>query len=160
LRTAAKGKRLVILLKLHGSTSWFTDGSRIVRGPEVYADEEQGHHNVLIYPAKRKVAVAEPFFTSYFCLHEILANSRAMLAIGYSFRDYDALTRIMSAQRRNPDLRVGIVSPDADKIAAALSLESELNSISPFLGKYDPEGKPLSPLLDNIGGWLSQSEDK
>jgi hypothetical protein len=78
------GRRLVILLKLHGSTNWFTNGTRIIRGPHIFAGEGQDHHNVLIYPAKRKVAIEEPFFTAYFCLHEMLAHARCLLSVGYS----------------------------------------------------------------------------
>ncbi|MGC2333871.1 MAG: SIR2 family protein [Candidatus Acidiferrales bacterium] len=142
---AQSRKRVVILVKLHGPTNWFTDDGQITRGPNVFADEDQDHHKVLIYPAKRKVAIDEPFFTADFCLHEVLSHARCLLSIGYSFRDYDALTRIMSAQRRNPLLRMVVVKPDADRIDGELTFRG-LDFISSVPRPYDPSDSKLTTL--------------
>jgi len=42
------------------------------------------------------------------------------VAIGYSFRDYDMLTRLRSAARLNSDLKVLLISPHASELKPKL----------------------------------------
>jgi hypothetical protein len=71
------------------------------------------YQNVLIYPATRKVAVDEPYFTAYDYYQKCCERAKLCLTIGYSFRDYDALTRLRGAMSGNAELRLAVLSPNA-----------------------------------------------
>lgn len=113
------GRRNLVLFKLHGSADWMRTQGGIRKAPAVYSEDEM-HGNVLIYPAKSKVAIEDPFFTAYDYLQKTLEGSRLLIVIGYSFRDYDALTKLKSAALTNPSLRVLIVDPDAKRLSNEL----------------------------------------
>jgi len=72
--------------------------------------------NVLIYPAKTKVAIDDPYFTCYYYLQECLSNARIAIFIGYSFSDYDVLTKIKGSFISNPELKIIILDPNANSI--------------------------------------------
>jgi hypothetical protein len=70
----------------------------------------------MIYPATRKVAITEPFFTCYDYLGKCLSNAEFCLVVGYSFRDYDVLMRFRAAAISNEKLRIAILDPNAGEI--------------------------------------------
>jgi hypothetical protein len=113
-------ERAIYLFKLHGSADWIKDFGRIVKGSTIYVEGDKDHTNMMIYPATRKIAYEEPYFSCYNYLEECLARAKRLLVIGYSFRDYDAVTRMRSALRRNPDLKIEVVSPDAQSLVQRL----------------------------------------
>jgi hypothetical protein len=152
----------IVLIKLHGSTNWFERRDRIVRGPEIYA---QGGHisNVLIYPAQRKVASDDPFFTAYYLFQQILRSAKCVLALGYSFRDLDALTRLREAALDNDQLRVGLVDPLAKNIEG--NLVQHRIPVEAITGTYNPANdkypsSPTEPLLGLIERFLGQNIPK
>jgi SIR2-like domain len=106
-------KRNIVLFKLHGSADWIKMRGACVKAPPFFADDKSGYENILIYPARRKVAIAEPFFTAYDYFQRIMEKTRLCIVIGYSFRDYDALTKLMSAATANPHLRLAVIDPQA-----------------------------------------------
>lgn len=114
------GKKALYLFKLHGSTDWIRKGKKMIRGIPIFTGVDTKHTNMMIYPATRKVAYEEPFFTSYYYLQECLRHARTCDVIGYSFRDYDALTRIQAAVRKNPELAIYVTDPDAKNLAEKL----------------------------------------
>jgi hypothetical protein len=120
-----EGKRNMVLFKLHGSVDWLLVKSvdKIRRTAAMYdrldADE---YENVLIYPATRKIAVDEPYFTAYDYYQKCCERAKVCLVIGYSFRDYDALSRLRAAMSANPQLRLALVSPDAQIVLDRLPL--------------------------------------
>lgn len=145
--------RPVVLVKLHGSTSWFRQGELIIKGPELFAPGDPMFQNLLIYPAERKVAIQEPFFTAYYLLQESLKSARSLIVVGYSFRDLDALTRLMAATRSNPQLQVAVIDPYADQIARNLR-QHELD-VKPFQGWYDTRLPQFSDLLSEVARWMN-----
>lgn len=119
-------KRNLALFKLHGSTNWITIGSRIRHAePRYVADGEEHWNNCLIYPAKKKVSLEDPYFTSYDYLLRCLERTNVCVTVGYSFRDYDALTRLKSAMFNNERLVLIVVSPDATEVLHRLGLPPE-----------------------------------
>lgn len=108
-----ENKRNIILFKLHGSADWIRMEDATVKSPPFFAPDGSGYQNILIYPAKRKVAIDEPFFTAYDYYQRCLERARFCIVIGYSFRDYDALTKLMSAAGINPNLRLLVIDPQA-----------------------------------------------
>jgi len=77
----------------------------------------------MIYPATRKVAIEEPFFTAYDYLEQCLDKAQSCLVIGYSFRDYDTLMRFKSAKLSNERLRILVLDPAAVEICKTLERE-------------------------------------
>lgn len=110
-------KKQICLFKLHGSVDWYRINGKIVRVPfsEHHGDDDI-IRNVIIYPAMKKVAIAEPFLTAYNYLHHCLLNTNVAVFIGYSFRDYDVLSRIKFALTENPNLMLIIFDPQAKNL--------------------------------------------
>jgi hypothetical protein len=108
------------LFKLHGSADWFKAQNQIVRSQPTFNAAERGYENLMIYPARRKVAIDEPYFTAYDYLEKCLTSARMCLVIGYSFRDYDTLMRFKAASLSNPDLRITVFDPNATEICGLL----------------------------------------
>jgi len=112
-------KKHVVLIKLHGSARWVRRGGRILRLPfPIY--EAEDYENVLIYPARKKVALDDPFFTGYDYFQRTMDACGCCIVIGYSFRDYDALTKLASASAFNPRLKVLVVDPQPENIREKL----------------------------------------
>lgn len=110
----------IVLFKLHGSTDWFKHRGRIIRAVSINDPSDTDFQSLMIYPAQRKVATDDPYFTAYDYLEQCLDNARGCLVIGYSFRDYDTLMRFKSAKLSNPDLKVLVLDPKANEICAML----------------------------------------
>lgn len=117
-------RKHIVLFKLHGSTSWYERGTDFVKSsvPLYTAGSRHGFKNLLIYPAKRKVALNNPYFTAYDYFQRTLERCKLCIVIGYSFRDYDALSRLRSAAAYNPKLKLLVIDPEARKLCATLQL--------------------------------------
>ena len=112
-----KGKRNVVLFKLHGSADWIlAEDGTIQLGSPVYMKQER-YSNALIYPAMRKVGTRDPYFTAYDYFQRCCERAGLCVVVGYSFRDYNALTRLRNAVRLNPLLELYLISPNALEIA-------------------------------------------
>ena len=102
-------KKNIVLFKLHGSVNWiYVKAKREIFRTQPFhqqADTSK-YSNILIYPATHKVATSEPYFTAYDYYGRCCERSQSPLTIGYSFRDYDALARLRSAQSFNQGLVV------------------------------------------------------
>ena len=117
------------------------------------AMDSDAYSNVLIYPATRKIATSEPFYSGYEYYQRCCENARLCLAIGYSFRDYDALTRLRGASSVNGKLQLFLVSPQAEKILQDVPIPTEQKKPMEFhFGK--PED--MATLLSYIEGILSE----
>ena len=151
----------IVLFKLHGSVFWFQDkDGRIKYNPIPQPLRNEMRKSVLIYPATRKIALEDPFFTAYDYLQRCLDGTSLAIFIGYSFRDYDALTKIKSALKFNDKLRLIVLNPKADKlIEVRFSDLSELEAIriSPFnyrFGNSEDEQKYLPEITSKLRDWL------
>lgn len=113
----------VVLFKLHGSTTWVAQGGRVVKARPIYADDKALAKNVLIYPATKKVAIDDPYFTAYDYLEKCLTSAKFCVFVGYSFRDYDMLMRLRAAQAWSPHLKVIVLDPAAKRISKMLKTE-------------------------------------
>jgi hypothetical protein len=124
-----------LLFKLHGSTDWILIDSMIRRAEARYVTEGEEHwQNCLIYPARKKVALEDPYFTCYDYLARCFERAQTCLTIGYSFRDYDALMRLRAAMFQNEKLNLLLVSPTAKELVANLLLPTE--RISPIAAAF------------------------
>lgn len=101
---------------------WVKRDGRILKLPfPIYANQEREFENVVIYPATRKVALDDPFFTAYDYFQRTMDACGCCIVIGYSFRDYDALTKLASASIFNPRLKLLVVDPDSENLCKKLS---------------------------------------
>ncbi len=79
--------------------------------------KQERYSNALIYPAMRKVGTRDPYFTAYDYFQRCCERAGLCVVVGYSFRDYNALTRLRNAVRLNPLLELYLISPNALEIA-------------------------------------------
>jgi len=115
-------KKTIVLFKLHGSARWVRKSEDVIKLPfPIYAEAGLDYANVLIYPATRKVAMDDPFFTAYDYFQRTMDNCGCCIVIGYSFRDYDALTKLVSASTFNPRLKLVVVDPNSKALCQNLS---------------------------------------
>ena len=147
----SSGEPTVVLFKIHGSTNWISDSKTIVKSVSIHAAEvEDGYQNVMIYPATRKVAISEPYFTCYDYLGKCLSSAEFCLVVGYSFRDYDVLMRFRAAAIANQKLQVAILDPNASTICKEIG-KHEINAL-PIVGSL---GDNPSAYYDEISNVLS-----
>ena len=110
------GHQNLVQFKLHGSVDWIRLGNsgRIVRAPAMYdAMDSDEYQNAIIYPTGDKAANREPYFSAYDYFSMCCEQAEVLIVIGYSFRDYETLNRLMGAHRRNEKLKVVLIAPDA-----------------------------------------------
>jgi hypothetical protein len=136
------------LFKLHGSANWHRDGGRIIKGLPTYDAGDPDFQNVMIYPATRKVAIEDPFFTAYDYLEQCLDRAERCLVIGYSFRDYDTLMRFKSAKLSNKSLDIEVLDPAANDLCE--HLRSHGISAHPFPHEFGTGGEDLSVILGGV----------
>jgi len=119
LQLGATSQKDLVLFKLHGSTSWFKRENEFIKSDAaIYAADDPSFKNLLIYPARKKVATEEPFFTAYDYFQRCMENCRLCITIGYSFRDEDALSRLRSAAGLNHSLKVLVIDPNSADICS------------------------------------------
>lgn len=149
--TAEAQELSLMLFKLHGSANWFKTQGRIVISHPMYTTDPE-YPNVMIYPATRKVAIEEPFFTAYDYLEQCLDKAESCLAIGYSFRDYDTLMRFKSAKLSNKHLKIAVLDPNAEAVCEYLQGHGILAYPIPYAFGSDHESEYLPLITSGIGG--------
>jgi hypothetical protein len=92
-----EGHQNLVQFKLHGSVDWMRQekSGSIVRAPAMYdALDSDEYQNAIIYPTGDKAANREPYFTAYEYFSRCCEQAELLIVIGYSFRDYEALTAV------------------------------------------------------------------
>ena len=142
----------IVLFKIHGSTDWVMHAGRLIRSlPVLAAEAEDSYQNAMIYPATRKVAIAEPYFTCYDYLGKCLAHAEFCFAVGYSFRDYDVLMRFRAAAISNEQLQIAILDPCAQKICDGIK-KYGINAL-PIVGALGEDSESYrSEISDVLSG--------
>jgi hypothetical protein len=152
-----RDKRHLLLFKLHGSADWILIDSMIRRAEARYVAEGDEHwNNCLIYPAKKKVALQDPYFTCYDYLTRCFEKTQTCLTIGYSFRDYDALMRLRAAIRQDEKLNLLLVSPNATEVVTQFSLPTE--RILPIDAPFGVPGM-VPDYLAGVKGYFERTRD-
>lgn len=114
---AKKDKINIVLFKLHGSVNWYESSGRIIYSPTpIHQEKKSRFNNVLIYPAMDKIAIEDPYFTCYDYFQRCLDNAAFGMFIGYSFRDYDTVTKIRSGLNNNSELRLIVFGPNTREL--------------------------------------------
>ena len=153
LQIGATNQKDVVLFKLHGSTSWFKRGNQFIKSDAtIYTGNDPSFENLLIYPAKRKVALEDPYFTGYDYFQRTLENCQLCVVIGYSFRDYDALSRLRSAASYNRALKLLVIDLYADPLCKRLKdLGVNAKPLVQVFGPAESEQGYLSAIRAELG---------
>ena len=136
----------VQLVKLHGSINYYLmEGGKVVKSnaPLKHTDiyGERVTEQMMIYPMGEKYATRLPFYELLGQLRSSLFTEPFCIVIGYSFRDTAITNAFLDAVRVNPQLRVMLVSPHADR-----ALESLDPNLRPRVGALSGElGNELLP---------------
>jgi len=115
----------ILLLKLHGSLTWYVDRSgKLARFEpfslgsvrKIKALRTATLETPLIYPSRRKLPIQAPFLGNAVRFQQALDSSRHLVAVGCRFVDEHVRTWVIDAMRTNPRLDFTVLSPDADKV--------------------------------------------
>ena len=135
-----EGHHNLVQFKLHGSVDWIRQekSGGIVRAPAMYdALDSDEYKNAIIYPTGDKAANREPYFSAYEYFSRCCEQAELLIVIGYSFRDYEALNRLMGAARRNEALKVVVVAPDAWELLHVFDRDA-VDELSPLKWSVTP----------------------
>jgi hypothetical protein len=112
----------LFLYKLHGSVRWYRteqgdyEASRLIfTSTRVNLDTRQEGIPLILYPG-RKFQYIEPMFDMLLELKKQLDNAKYIFVIGYSFKDDHLAKMFRYAAKRNPNLILFMISPDAHSI--------------------------------------------
>lgn len=144
-------KANIILFKLHGSICWYESNNQIRYFDIPIHQVGNGRaKNVLIYPAKTKIALTDPYFTAYDYFQRCLDNAEFGIFIGYSFRDYDTVTKIKSSLNLNEKLRLIILDPWAEQLITTIfrDFEKRFIGVNYYFGRKGQIGKYLDEIKD------------
>jgi hypothetical protein len=149
--------RHIVLFKLHGSVNWMrvaSSGTIVQALPMYDVVDSDEYQNVIIYPAGNKLATTEPYLTAYNYFAKCCEHAKLVIAIGYSFRDYDALTNLLRSRKVNESLRLLLLSPDSHDTLQSIPDEDTVIWTWPVYGYFgDPDWS--SKYLDEIDHWLT-----
>jgi len=149
--------RNIVLFKLHGSVNWMRVAAtgKIVQSLPMYdVMDSDEYQNTIIYPAGNKVATIEPYLTGYNYFSRCCEQAKLIIAIGYSFRDYDALASLLKARQVNAELGLVVLSPTSYDIRKAITDEEWFLWTQSIYGYF---GNPMdeTKYLQEIDKWLS-----
>lgn len=148
----------VYLYKLHGSITWYKYNEEIVQmppvGPTLPSPQGEKFEVKMIYPISGKEVFESPYSELQYYLRKTLEDACVCVVIGYSFRDASINSIFQNAFNENENLRVVVVNPKAEKVAANLGREVEKipERIQDFqLLQEDGEMRDeLTPLLEDV----------
>lgn len=121
--------------------------------------DSDAYQNTVIYPAGNKVTTSEPYLTAYNYFSRCCEHAKIVLAVGYSFRDYDALTSLLKARQVNDNLTLLLLSPEAYSVLKAIPDDDTLGWTRPIFGRFGDHASE-SKYLSEIEGWIVHSFKK
>lgn len=153
----APHKRNIVLFKMHGSVDWIHNKNRgaIVRSQPFHQMIDSGtYKNIMIYPATNKVANDDPYYTAYDYYGRCCERSQLCVVIGYSFRDYDALSKLRSAASYNPVLKLLVIDPQAEALCAN-TLQSNGIAAEPVVARF---GSQLEESIPHVPSFAKEAD--
>lgn len=125
------------LFKLHGSIDYHSKGNEIVKGDNLSPTKTiDGTElkDLMIYPMREKEVYKDPFFTSLTSLKTNLLSEEICVVIGYSFGDEHIRNIFFDAVKRNLEIKIFMINPQAKKIRH--DLEPIKDKIDTIEGKF------------------------
>ena len=144
------------IFKLHGAIDQYvTEKGRIVKVGVLDARrtvDGEKLKEAIIYPMREKEVYKDPFFELFTCLKTSLLSEKICVVIGYSFRDEHIRNIFFDAVKRNPEIRIFMIHPQAKKIRN--DLEHIKDTIDPIEGEFGEESvfEELEEKLKELGG--------
>lgn len=138
----------IVLFKLHGAVNWYydIDGQIKEGGVALYQHSDPKIRNLVIYPAQNKIALEDPFLLAYEYFQRSLDQALNVVFVGYSFRDYDTVTKIKAGLNYNSKLRVAVLDPASDRLIEKW-FKSYEDRVTPLCFRFGFEAASyLSPL--------------
>jgi hypothetical protein len=129
------------IFKLHGAIDQYvTEKGRIVKVGVLDARrtvDGEKLEEAIIYPMREKEVYKDPFFELFTRLKTSLLSEKICVVIGYSFGDEHIRNIFFDAVKRNPEIRIFTIHPQAKKIRN--DLEHIKDKINPIEGKFGEE---------------------
>ena len=119
-----KSDSQIRLYKLHGSVIWYeSDRADYIKLPvvmnkaRVQLTSGEKAESLMLYPMK-KFDYPEPLLDLMVRVKSLLqdTNCKFLVVVGYSFRDYQLVRIVQDAARKNRDLCVVLIDPNASQI--------------------------------------------
>ena len=82
------------------------------------------------------MALGEPYLTAYRYFSKCCESAKVVIAIGYSFRDYNVLNALINAWELKEELYLIIVSPDAYQVAQSIPHSETLLWVGQIFGRF------------------------
>jgi hypothetical protein len=122
------------LFKLHGSIDQYIKGDKIVKEDILHSTPTASGNErfeSMIYPMREKEVYKDPFFELFTRLKDCLTDkeTKICIVIGYSFRDEHIRNIFFDAVKRNPEIRIFMIDPQAEQIR---------NGLEPIKGNIEP----------------------
>lgn len=141
------------LFKLHGSIGQYYQNGEIVKKDILFPTRTIGGGELrdsMIYPMRAKEIYKDPFFELFTRLKASLLSEKICIVIGYSFGDEHIRNIFFDAVKRNPEIRLFMINPNAKKIRD--DLEPIKDKIEPIEGKFGEESvfKELKQKLSEV----------
>ena len=139
----------ICLYKLHGSVNWYrTERGDYVKIPidiskfnenvsKIPLISGENAESLMLYPIQ-KLDYAEPVLEMLVSIKHILeSDCKFLIVVGYSFRDEHIKNIILDAARKNKNMHLILISPDAYKIyfEKLKYYDNELKTVSPLNGR-------------------------
>jgi hypothetical protein len=112
----------VRLYKLHGSLDWVDDqiyglcSLQFPRHEQADTIETDFVRPLLIFGTAHKLSAREPFLTLAYHFSQRVLRTRILVIVGYSFGDEHVNQIVEQGLKKNADLRVVVVDPDAEEL--------------------------------------------
>jgi len=117
-------QRIVRIIKLHGSVSWYREDNGHIRrllgssqrsiSLRFGKTSSMTRQAMMIYPTLRKSLGSGPFPTLITSAQKALNDAKLLISIGYAFADQHIRELVLDALSRNEDMRLVIVDPQPE----------------------------------------------
>jgi hypothetical protein len=128
------------LFKLHGSIDQYYQNGEIVKKDTLFPTKTVDGIDLresMIYPMREKEVYKDPFFELFTRLKSSLLSGKICIVIGYSFGDEHIRNIFFDAMKRNPEIRIILIDPQAKRIRD--DLEPIKDKIEPIEGEFGEE---------------------
>ena len=140
--SADSGTKSILLLKLHGSSTWRLNTQTQEFTKESTAEpagETSGYENALVWPGLTKVLKKGPYETNYAYLEECLRHARLCVVIGFSFRDQVIRKYFTLALTANQDLQIAVIDPGAEAVIRDRLEAEDFTRVKPIAARFGME---------------------
>jgi len=137
--SADSGTKRILLLKLHGSSTWRLNTQTQEFTKESTAEpagESSGYENALVWPGLTKAIKKGPYKTNYAYLEECLRHARLCIVLGFSLRDEVIREYFTHSLTANQDLQIAVIDPDAEAVIRERLEAEDYTRVKPIPARF------------------------